>query len=133
MKANLHLLSTWLDHLAKKSLKVTVGTFTVLHVLKLLSKRQAVREAWKYYEPHFVDEEIKETSSLHAETKSELGLPFPFSSPMCSILLASTRLSNCNCSQHTQQLPSSLQTNFRKSVPSLNHSLQQLIQIKYCN
>ena len=59
MEVSLLLLSTLLDHLTENKLTVILGTFAVLHLLKLLSKRQAVRKAYKYYEPHFVDEEIK--------------------------------------------------------------------------
>jgi len=106
----------------------------VLHVLELLSKWQAVRKASKYYEPCFVDEEIKAKKavtccSLHSETASELGLPFPAPSPICSILLASTWLSNWTRCQHTQQLPSSLQVCKQTSKIQFHQLLQSADQI----
>lgn len=112
-KVSPHLPSTLLDHLAKNNLTVILGTFTVLYVVKIPSKRQATRNAYQQYECHFVDGEIKaKKPKLPAPRMvivSELGLPFPISSPICFILLASTWLSKGGDSQHMQQLPSSLQ------------------------
>lgn len=72
-----------LDHPAKNKLAVIPGTFTALHVLKLLSKWQTVRKAYKYYKPHFVDEEIKGQKQVTCCSSYSVraGVPLPRSPP----------------------------------------------------
>lgn len=64
MKVSLDLLSTLLDHLPKNKLTLILGTFTVLHVLNLLSKWQTVGKEYKYREPHLQMKKLRQKNQF---------------------------------------------------------------------